>query len=90
MAEEVGININEFESNISTLRSAVSGINSSIKTNREFENTDLKPFMDDLQTTIDAIQLLERYKQMLDADINALNNVGEEMVENDKELAQNA
>ncbi|WP_449354439.1 TIGR04197 family type VII secretion effector [Virgibacillus natechei] len=88
MAEEVGIKISEFNSNISNLRSAVSSINSSIKLTREFEKTDLKPFMDDLETTIEAIKLLERYKQMVDSDIQALDNVGKEMVENDEELAK--
>src|SRR5699024_12241313 len=86
MAEEVSIKISEFNSNISKLRSACSSINSSIKITREFEKTDLKPFMDDLETTIDAIKLLERYKQMLNTDINALNNVGEEKVENDEKM----
>src|SRR5699024_12809575 len=88
MAEEVSIKISEFNSNISKLRSACSSINSSIKITREFEKTDLKPFMDDRETTIDAIKLLERYKQMLNTDINALNNVGDEMVENDEQLAR--
>lgn len=88
MAEEVGIKINEFDSNISALRTAVSSINSSMKTTREFEKTDLKPFMKDLETTIDAIKLLERYKQMLDSDVNTLDNVGKEMVENDEHLAK--
>ncbi|MFD0951673.1 YwqI/YxiC family protein [Virgibacillus natechei] len=88
MAEEVGIKISEFNSNISNLRSAVSSINSSIKLTREFEKTDLKPFMDDLETTIEAIKLLERYKQMIDSDIQALENVGKEMVENDEQLAK--
>ncbi|MBT2215299.1 TIGR04197 family type VII secretion effector [Virgibacillus dakarensis] len=88
MAEEVGIKISEFNSNISKLRSACSSIKSSIKISREFEKTNLKPFMDDLETTIDAIKLLERYKQMLDSDIDALDNVGKEMAENDEQLAK--
>ncbi|WP_373895119.1 TIGR04197 family type VII secretion effector [Virgibacillus sp. CBA3643] len=88
MAEEVGIKISEFNSNISNLRSAVSSINSSIKLTREFEKTDLKPFMNDLETTLESIKLLERYKQMMDSDINALDNVGKEMVENDEQLAK--
>ena len=88
MAEEVSINITEFNSNINSLRSAVSSINSSIKTTRELEKTNITPFTKDLETTIEAIELLERYKQMLDTDINALDNVGKEMVENDEQLAR--
>jgi len=88
MAEEVGIKIDEFDWKVSNLRSAVFSINSSIKTNREFEKTNLEPFMGDLETTIDAIKLLERYKQMLNGDTDALDNVGQEMEENDEEIAQ--
>lgn len=88
MAEEVSINIGEFNMNISNLRSAVSSIDSSIKTTREFEETNINPFTGDLETMINAIKLLERYKQMLNADSDALDSVGKEMDENDKELAQ--
>lgn len=88
MAEEVSIKITEFSSNINSLQSAVSSINSSIKITRELEKTNIKPFTKDLETTIEAIKLLERYKQMLDIDINALDNVGKEMVENDEQLAR--
>ncbi|WP_373895114.1 TIGR04197 family type VII secretion effector [Virgibacillus sp. CBA3643] len=88
MAGEVGIKISEFNSNISNLRSAVSSINSSIKLTRELEETNLEPFTKDLETTIEAIKLLERYKQMMDSDIQALDNVGKEMVENDEQLAK--
>lgn len=87
MSGEVGIKIGEFNSNLSNLRSAVSSIESSIKTDSEFEKTNIEPFTEDLESTIDAIELLERYKQMLNTDINALENVGNEMVENDNELS---
>lgn len=88
MAEEVGIKIEEFNTNVESLRSAVSSINSTIKTNREFEVTNIDPFKKDLKTAIDAIELLEKYKQMMNADINALENVGVEMKENDENLAK--
>ncbi|GIO23674.1 TIGR04197 family type VII secretion effector [Oceanobacillus sp. J11TS1] len=88
MAEEVSINLTEFTSNINSLRSAVSSISSSMKISRELEKTNIEPFTKDLETAIEAIKLLERYKQMLDTDINALDNVGKEMVENDEQLAR--
>lgn len=87
MAGEVSIKIDEFQTNIANLRSAVSSIESSIKTDEEFEKTNIEPFTKDLETTIDAINLLDRYKQMLNTDIDALENVGDEMVENDEEIA---
>jgi len=87
MAEEVGINIGVFQSNTSKLRSSVSGIEGSIKTNYTFDKTNIKPFMDDLENTIEAIQLLRKYKTLLDSDIGTLENVGEKMKENDERLA---
>src|SRR5690625_3583487 len=87
MAEEVGINIGVFQSNTSKLRSSVSGIEGSIKTNYTFDKTNIKPFMDDLENTIEAIQLLQKYKTLLDSDIDTLKNVGEKMKENDEILA---
>lgn len=88
MAEEVSIKINEFNANINSLQSAVSSIDSSMKISRELEETNIAPFTKDLEKAIEAIKLLERYKQMLDADILALDNVGKEMVENDEQLAR--
>ncbi|WP_339177695.1 TIGR04197 family type VII secretion effector [Oceanobacillus sp. FSL W7-1293] len=88
MAEEVGIKISEFNANINSLQSAVSSIDSSMKISRELEKTNIEPFTKDLEKAIEAIKLLERYKQMLDADVLALDNVGKEMVENDEELAR--
>lgn len=88
MSGEVGIKIDEFNTNISNLRTAVSSIESSIKTNREFEKTNIEPFTEDLETTIHTIETLEKYKQMLNTDTNALGNVGYEMVGNDEEIAK--
>lgn len=87
MAEEVGINIGVFQSNISKLGSSVVSIESSIKTNYTFDKTNIKPFMDDLENTIEAIQLLQKYKTLLDSDIDTLENVGDKMKENDERLA---
>lgn len=88
MAEEVSIKISEFNANINSLQSAVSSIDSSMKISRELEETNIAPFTKDLEKAIEAIKLLERYKQMLDADVLALDNVGKEMVENDEQLAR--
>src|SRR5699024_7106597 len=87
MAEEVGINIGVFQSKISTLRSSDSSIENSIKANYTFDKTNIKPFMDYLKNTIEANQLLQKYKTHLDSDINTLKNIGEKMKENDEILA---
>ncbi|WP_371069048.1 TIGR04197 family type VII secretion effector [Sediminibacillus sp. JSM 1682029] len=88
MAEEVGINMDVFRSNIKKLQSSVSGLESGMKTNRSFDKTNIKPFIDDLENTIKAIELLEEYKTLLISDINTLEETGEKMREKDEELAR--
>ncbi|MFD1361466.1 TIGR04197 family type VII secretion effector [Lentibacillus salinarum] len=88
MAEEVGINMGEFRSNIATLRSSASSIESGIKTNRTFDKTTIKPFTKDLENVIKAIELLQKYQTLLDSDIDTLEQTGEKMKENDERLAQ--
>lgn len=87
MSTEVGIKKSEFDSNVSSLQDAVSEIDSSAKGNLEFEKTNIKPFTKDLKTTVEAIELLENYKQMIINDITTLKTVGETMVETDEEIA---
>lgn len=84
---EVKIDVSEFNSNIENLQSAASDIESDTET-EELDETNIEPFTKDVEKTIDAFELLERYKQMLKEDIHALNNVGETMRENDKQLAK--
>lgn len=88
MSEEVKINVTEFESNIKSFQSVVSAIESSLKADYEFDKTNIKPFIEDLDITMKAIKLLKQYRHMLDYDIDTLNSVGEDMVENDERLAQ--
>ncbi|MGY0691180.1 TIGR04197 family type VII secretion effector [Virgibacillus sp. FSP13] len=90
MGEEVGINIGVFRSNVKNLRSSLSDLESGIKTSRTFDKTNITPFMDDLENTIKAIELLKKYKTLLDTDITTLGEVGERMRENDERLASYA
>lgn len=86
MSGLVSLNVKDFDANTSKLKSAVSSINSSFKLNYSLD-TNLKPFTKDLETTIEAIKLLEQYKQLLNADAVALEFVGQEMVQNDQDLS---
>lgn len=88
MAGEVGINMGVFQSNVSHLRSSASSIESSIKTSTTFDKTNIQPFTKDLENVIKAVELLQKYKTLLYADITALESTGETMQENDKKLAQ--
>lgn len=87
MGEEVGIDIGVFRSNITKLRSSLSGLESGIKTSRTFDKTNIAPFIDDLENTIEAVKLLKDYKTLLDTDIATLEDAGERMRENDEKIA---
>ncbi|MGX4668999.1 TIGR04197 family type VII secretion effector [Cerasibacillus sp. JNUCC 74] len=87
MGEEVGLNIDVFRSNITKLRSSLSSLESGIKTNRTFDKTNIKPFTNDLENIVNAIELLIKYKTLLNVDITSLEDIGEKMQENDERLA---
>ncbi|WP_449354457.1 TIGR04197 family type VII secretion effector [Virgibacillus natechei] len=85
---QVGINISVFRSNITKLRSSLSSLESGIKPNKTLDKTNITPYMDDLENVIKAVELLEKYKTLLDTDIGTLKEVGETMRENDEHLSR--
>lgn len=85
---EVGINSDVFRSNVDNLRNSLTDLESKIKTNRTFEKTNITPFTNDLENIIKAVELINKYKIMLDQDISTLKDVGEQMKQNDEELAR--
>lgn len=84
---EVGINHGEFRSNVENLRNSVTALDSKIKTNRTFEKTNISPFTNDLENIIRAVELINKYKTLINEDIITLEDVGEQMKQNDEELA---
>lgn len=84
---EVGINNDDFRSKVDNLRNSVTALDSKIKTNRTFEKTNIKPFTNDLENLIKAVELINKYKTLLNDDISILEDVGEQMKQNDEELA---
>jgi len=88
MAGLVSIQMDQFQSAISGLRSSGSSISSSMKTSRTLEKTNIEPFTKELELTIEAIQLLERYKALLDSDITILEDTGATMQESDERMGQ--
>ncbi|MGP4040975.1 TIGR04197 family type VII secretion effector [Gracilibacillus sp. D59] len=86
MSKEVSINMNVFRSNVSKLRSAVAEIETN-KTTNSFSKTNIEPFTKDLENVIEAMELLEQYKTILESDIVTLEQTGEQMKEQDEKLA---
>lgn len=88
MTDKISINYNDFQSNISALRSSASAIKSSIETNRTFENTNIKPLIKDLEHIIKVIELIKKYQGSLHTDIDTLEQVGEKIKEKDEKIAE--
>ncbi|MFB1051934.1 TIGR04197 family type VII secretion effector [Paraliobacillus sp. JSM ZJ581] len=80
------INMNVFRSNVSRLKSSVS--NMKIKNNTDtFSKTNITPFTKDLEQVTEAIELLNRYKLILENDIDTLERTGNELQAMDSDLA---
>lgn len=86
MSKEVSINMSVFRSNVSKLKSSVTDIEIKQPTST-LSKTNIEPFTKDLENVIEAIELLERYKKILETDITTLEQTGEKMREKDEELA---
>ncbi|WP_374067897.1 TIGR04197 family type VII secretion effector [Paraliobacillus sp. JSM ZJ581] len=78
--------MNVFRSNVSRLKSSVS--NMKIKNNTDtFSKTNITPFTKDLEQVTEAIELLNRYKLILENDIDTLERTGNELQAMDSDLA---
>lgn len=87
MGREVGIKISEFDANISKTKSSAGKINNNMTITDDLERTNIKPFTTDLKKVIKAKELLDKYQELIAKDIEILDETGQEMVENDEQLA---
>ncbi|MFC0015758.1 MULTISPECIES: TIGR04197 family type VII secretion effector [Allobacillus] len=87
MNKEVGIHSDQFQSLTSSLRASVSGIDG-IRTNRSFHQTNSKPFTNDLENIVRAIELIQRYQELMHSDVDVLMKTGEEIKEQDRKLSE--
>ncbi|WP_416150201.1 TIGR04197 family type VII secretion effector [Salipaludibacillus sp. HK11] len=86
ISKEVSINISVFRSSVSKLKSSVADIEVKRSTS-SFSKTNIEPFTKDVENIIDTLELLKRYKRMLEVDFSTLRQTGEQMRETDEELA---
>lgn len=88
MANEIKLNIELINSNIDKLRSSVDHLESNINGNESFQGTNIKPFIEDLENLIKAIELLNKYKAMFYDDLIGMEKVAEELRQQDEKLAR--
>ncbi|MFA8437470.1 TIGR04197 family type VII secretion effector [Pueribacillus sp. YX66] len=87
MSKEIKLNTELFRSNVKSLRSSLDGLYVSMGRNKSFNMTTINPFKNDLENVMRALELLEKYKALLNADINKLQKTGEEMIEQDERIS---
>ncbi|GAE32064.1 TIGR04197 family type VII secretion effector [Halalkalibacter hemicellulosilyticus] len=86
MSKEVSINLPVFQANVSNLKTSVANIESNHLTNA-FSKTNIEPFTKGLENANELMELLERYKSIVEADAATLEKTGEQIREKDAELA---
>lgn len=87
MTREVGINIDLFRSNVGKLSDSLSGLQTNNIKTSTFSKTNINPFKQDLENMIKAVELLEKYKLILETDITTLKQTGESIREHDLKIA---
>ncbi|MFB1099715.1 TIGR04197 family type VII secretion effector [Terribacillus sp. JSM ZJ617] len=88
MAKEVAINMEVFESNVSSLKASAEALLFSEHKSYTLEKTNIAPFTKDLEQMIKALELLDKYKTLLTQDIQTLKEVGETMRDTDEQLGK--
>ncbi len=88
MSEKISLNIALFKDNVISLRNSVTSVDGQMSTSETLEKTNITPFIDDLENTIRALELLIEYKAMFQADLEVLEDVGEKIREKDTQLSQ--
>ncbi|WP_062050957.1 TIGR04197 family type VII secretion effector [Bacillus sp. JCM 19034] len=87
MGSQVSINIEVFRANVANLKSSLAGLETNMSVN-SFSQTNISPFTDDVEKFSEALQLLKKYKQLIEVDVDILKETGEAMRENDEQLAR--
>lgn len=87
MSGEIRIEMKVFESTIKQLSSALLQVDIGLKTNETFKQTNIKPLTNDLESLVRSIELLEKYKLLLQNDIELLQTVGQSLHNQDKDIA---
>ncbi|MFC4618229.1 hypothetical protein ACFO4N_05740 [Camelliibacillus cellulosilyticus] len=88
MEKEVSINLGIFQETINDLRSSALELDSGFSKGYSLDQTNIPPFVKDLERMIKAVELFERYRdQILISDIKTLENVGESLRQQDDALS---
>lgn len=88
MGKEVAVNISEIRAGVNKLRGSLTGLHTKFNAKQGFKNTNIPPFTADLETVNQSMELLEKYRLLLEEDSEVLSDTAETMRENDEQLAR--
>ncbi|MED4321168.1 TIGR04197 family type VII secretion effector [Weizmannia sp. CD-2023] len=83
---ETKLNVELFDSNIEQLQAAVSDMETNLIKTTSFDQTNINPFKEELKQVTKAMELLRKYKSILEADIQTLKNTGESIKKLDEQI----
>ncbi|WP_207368863.1 TIGR04197 family type VII secretion effector [Heyndrickxia coagulans] len=83
---EIKLNVELFNSNIEQLQAAVSDMETNLIKTTSFDQTNINPFKEELKQVTKAMELLRKYKSILEADIQTLKNTGEAIKKLDEQI----
>ncbi|AEH52960.1 TIGR04197 family type VII secretion effector [Heyndrickxia coagulans] len=83
---EIKLNVELFNSNIEQLQAAVSDMETNLIKTTSFDQTNINPFKEELKQVTKAMELLRKYKSILEADIQTLKNTGESIKKLDEQI----
>ena len=83
---EIKLNVELFNSNIEQLQAAVSDMETNLIKTASFDQTNINPFKEELKQVTKAMELLSKYKSILEADIQTLKNTGEAIKKLDEQI----
>lgn len=88
MSEQICINIGVFNSNMTELRGSVNKLATAyMSTGESLDKTNIKPFLNDLENAIRALELLKEYQQLFTSDLSVIEDVANKIREKDEELS---
>jgi len=88
MEERISINIHLFTINISKLKESVKKLETEYMSMGEtLDKTNIKPFIDDLENMIRALELMKRYYEIFTTDLRVIQNIADTLREQDERLS---
>lgn len=88
MSDTISLNFALYKDNLIRLKNSVTSLDGQMSTSETLDKTNIKPFIDDLENTIRALELLIEYKKIFHSDLEILNDLGEKIRDQDIKLSQ--